>query len=273
MGMRIVTLIVLALAASGCGQATGSTSVSSPPPAAQRPSYTVPAAKDVTVSGGTMAQRALIRRILAGMGPNAITSVVIAPTEQSWHPVKPGDVTVRVTTLSRPRFLGSWQATLLGGAFRDMSAAAGLPRVTVLESPGGSQRITPANSSSEQVSDGPLEHALREGVRRTGAELVVLRIVHPDGPAALVVMRTERPAWFLRHRFTRFFTPSTEHMRSAADGIAEVVVDGAGRLVAAGGGSSRLSEGWSWVRSDLQGCDPFVHSVPLGYNPPPCPAA
>jgi len=175
---------------------------------------------------------------------------------------------MRVTTLPRPRFIGAWQASLLGGAFRDLSQAAGLPRLTVLETPDGAQRLTPHPDPPGGVSDEQLEQALRNGVGRTGAELVSLRIGHPDGPAALVVMRTDRPAWFLRHRFPRFLASA----RQQVDGVAEVVVDVDGRMVAAGGNSIRVGEGWSWVHRDLEGCDPFAHSMPFGYSPPPCPA-
>jgi hypothetical protein len=260
MGMRTVALLIACgIAASGCGQAAGTSA---------GPTEPAPVVRHVVVSGGTAAQRALVRRILAAMGPTAIRSVAISPTGRRWHPVRPGDVTMRVTTLARPRFIGAWQASLLGGAFRDLSAGAGLPRLTVLETPDGGVRLSPGRDLGHGVSAERLEQALRSGVRRTGAELVSLRIGHPDGPAALVVMRTDRPAWFLQHRFHLFFAPESEH----AHGVAEVVVDGEGRMVAAGGNSIRVGEGWSWVRPDLAGCDPFVHSMPLGYSPPPCPA-
>src|SRR5690242_21730777 len=113
MGMRIIVLLIACgIAACGCGQAAGTSAGST---------GSSPVVRHVAVSGGTAAQRALVRRILGNMGPTAIRSVVISPTGGMWHPVRPGDVTMRVTMLPRPRFIGAWQASLLGGAFRDLS--------------------------------------------------------------------------------------------------------------------------------------------------------
>jgi hypothetical protein len=98
------------------------------------------------IAGGSAAERTLLRRIVRAMCPAQITRLTIAPASPQWHPVRPGDVGLMAMTAPvaphHENTLGEWESMVVGGAFRDRSAALGLPRVVVVGNPRESGRVT-----------------------------------------------------------------------------------------------------------------------------------
>jgi hypothetical protein len=237
------------------------------------------------VSGGTRAQRGLLRRIVNSMGPTAIRRITIKPPDPDWHPFRTGDVMLVVETLGTPDprqedLLREWQGWVVAGAFRDRSAAAGLPRVIALDERAGRRfqggdRISLVHngvqSNATKAQAAALSAQLRTLVRQSGARLVRLSVTRPDGLAASVMVQTDRPAWYLHHRMPAVLRQTLN--RFHYDGLAWAVYDQTGRRVFQMANASRLATGAEGTIPSLIGCNPFGPGDAITSNAPPkCPA-
>jgi hypothetical protein len=278
---RVAPLAVVVIA-TACGQAAGAAGRQAQAPAAAHPVAMHP----VRLVGGSAAQRRLLRRILALARPTAITRITIAPPDRGWHPFRPGDVmlTIDVTGSRNPRredLLAEWQGWVVAGAFRDRSAETGLPRVIALDEHVGGRFAGGMRIALRHAVDGDATRAQAEAHRarlrriagRSGARLLQLRVARPDGLAATVIVQTDRPAWYLKHRMPAVLRETADRYHD--DGLAWAVYDRAGRRVFQMANASRLATGAEGTIPGLAGCNPFGPGdvVVIGGTPPPtCPA-
>ncbi len=136
------------------------------------------------ITGGTPAQRALLRQIVRAQATTQIVGLEIAPANATWHPVRPGDVQLTATLAgtgrhARDNTLGAWETWIVGGAFRaTRSAALGLPRVLVVGDDAGAQRATggphPAGRRAAGLSG--FRRRVAAIVARSGARIITVRV-------------------------------------------------------------------------------------------------
>jgi hypothetical protein len=237
------------------------------------------AAQRPTVSGGVPAQAALLRRILARMGPLQFTSVeLLRARSQHWSVSSPDAVLVR---FHAPTFdlRTEWEEWLATGAFMSRSGYAGLPPVSIVETVlngnvNGGMRLSQSRSTRihRATSSGAarLRRQLVLVVRRSGAHVLHLRIVRPYGLGYALILRTGRPAYYLKYR-ARKLLQALHDVWTRYEGSYLEVVDSRGRRVWVGASSSRLQTGGGWIRPDLEGCDPVDVSWPINHKVPRCP--
>lgn len=278
-GSRRIRVVCAALAAtalvSGCGQA-GSVR----PGLGARDTHVQPprlGSAQVKIRGGTAAQRALLRRIVTDAQVTQISAIRISPPSTLWHP-RPGDVQMIATLTSQggPRhenLRGEWETWIIGGAFRDLSARHGLPRVLVVGQDGqGGSRVSPPNthlpSRSPAGAAAFRQHALNT-LRSSGAHIAYVTVSIPDGYAVAAALQTSRPAWFLQHRLS---SVETRLFALKPDGWFLTVYGPGGNPIEAAGNGGRMSIGGGGVIDPrYQGCagegDAHIGVAP----PPPCP--
>ncbi len=220
-----------------------------------------PAVTPATVTGGTHAQRRLLRTILVDVGSTRIRSVTIdGPTLHIASPASDRG------TL--------WQSFVIGEAFRDGSARDGLPPVRMVVGPDGNGYggLDASRAPRSHPGDAArLAALIRAAAARSGGRLIGLRIVDADGPAANVVLQTRSPARFLARRWLRF-TRAVSRSQAAQAGLLITLVGGHGRPVAWTLSATSIG-GVLWTRPALAGCNPVELPEPPGYDPPACPAA
>jgi hypothetical protein len=212
------------------------------------------------ISGGTSAQQALVRTILARMPDNLITRVEIVATATGGQ----SGVTLKFAGTSSDEIRSEWEEHLVAGAFRDLSTAAGLPRVVGYPPP------WPVNATHTPEAAAALEAKLSSAARSVQAEIVALRIYRPDGLAPLIVLgvpASVSPADFLEVGLPRFLSALDDRWRDY-DGTFVEVVDHDQSFIWAAGTAPRASEGSVGTRPDLAGCSPVAN---WGPTPPPCP--
>ena len=273
---RYAGLALAALLASACGHmaADGSGGAGH---TTWRP-VTVSGPARVSIRGGSARQRALLGQIVYRMRPVALGSLTIAPVTDRGSKPRPGDVELTATPRkgfgtrdSRP----GWEAWMIGGAFRDRSATAGLPRLLWLSEPDGGERIQPANARGTRPFTGSLA-GLKAAVHRAAARVgrvVSVRVGDPLGGTADVTLQTGRPIWFLRH--------GVNELESALrgwhlDGALIDAYEGNGKHLGSWGYSNRLSSGLAGVwDSTLRTCADFWIGGPFeGVAPQlPCPSS
>jgi len=240
-----------------------------PPCPADSPSRSLP---NTRITGATPKQEAVLREILAGLAPTAITTVRVVPAGE-WAPDDPSAVALRVDySDGADANRAEWDVVLLAKAFAVRSKSLHLPAVAAHETKdGGSGLGSLSGAGRERVTAEELEASVEAAAKRSGADLVDLKLLKPNGLAFAVTLRTEEPAEFLKHRLRPFLEEVPVPSDAALDGRYVRVVDEKGRGVWSWGlwpfGGSR------WTRPDLEGCSPIV---PLGtlldWSPPPCPA-
>jgi hypothetical protein len=224
------------------------------------------------VVGGSDAQRALIREILAGMEETHIERIEIGEPEPAWKPFEPGDVAVTVAVRPNSGLLGGWAAVVVAGAFRDRSVREGLPSVVVLNTAGGGGRLDPGGTSKPRsVERGAVAAQIRRAAANAGTVPAELVVLEPYGIAYAMTLRVDDPARFMKERLPSLIE-ATDPFRDLYDGRYVEVVDATGDPIFRAGHATRLSLGGHWARADLAGCNPIIHSRPWDYDPPPCPA-
>jgi hypothetical protein len=212
------------------------------------------------ISGGTAAQQALMRAILARMPDNLITRVEIAAKTAGSQ----SGVTLKFGSATTDAMRSEWEEHLLAGAFRDLSAEAGLPAVVGYPPP------WPVDSTDTSDAAAALEARLRSAARSVHAHVVELAIYRPDGLAPLVVLgvpSSMSPAGFLEDELPKFLNAFGNRWRDY-DGTFIEVVDHSQSFIWATGTAPRASEGSVGTRPDLAGCSPVAD---WGPTPPPCP--
>ena len=212
------------------------------------------------ITGGSAAERALLRTIVREMRPSQIRALTVEPPDGPWHPSAPGDVEVLATlapaTKGHENSRGEWETWLVGAAFRDRSARLGLPRVLVVAEAGsGAQRVT---GGARPPAAGPsglpaFRRRVVAAAKASGARIVAVRVGVPDGYSADVTLQVSHPVPFLRHRLGQLRSRLTG---LHGDGVFIAVYEADGKVLSVGGSSVRLSSGLSGVGDPrYESCD------------------
>ena len=220
-----------------------------------------PRPQPVAISGGSARQRALLRAIVAAQRPAAVSALRITLANPAWKPLRPGDVELNATlspaaSPAHENLLGEWESWVIGGAFRDRSVAAGLPRVVVVGDGEGASRVSPANTHLPARSPAGLsafEQRVRTVLRRFGVHVAYLQAGVPDGFTAAIGLQTPHPAPFIEHRLNAV---DQALFRIRGDGWFVALYDGRGHLAEAGGNGARMSIGGGGaVDPRYRGCE------------------
>lgn len=256
---------VMAVLVSACG----SGAVSGPHPAGgQWAPVPLPHARQPAISGGTAAQRALLREILQNLRPTGLRSLEVRRVDDNtWGPFEPGDVELHTAFGTSPaggeNVRGAWETWIVGGAFRDRSRMLGLPRVVVVSSP-----LSASRAQHEGIAKPPAGGAdmagfrerVQQAVALSGARLVTLRTGIPDGLTADISIQTSRPAYFLSHRLRGL---ENAIRRIESDGVFIDLYDIHGREVYVSGSGRRLGTGVTGVHNPrYEGCVPGCSTPP-----------
>jgi hypothetical protein len=225
-----------------------------------------------TIVGGTSSQRALLRRILAGIGPNRVRSIQIAADTGRDPNGPPHAVAVEAKANAHYDQLGAWQADLVGRVFARRSRQLRLAPVTWIGDEAGGYApyrpdlFAPLGKAPLRMDDATIDlRRVVEKAHRYGARVRV-RILRPDRLAFVLQFRADDAADFLLNGLepTLSWIESEDHDRY--DGLYVDVTDARGKTVYASGAGLMLSE---LGRS----CAHYQMSSFLGSRPvPPCPA-
>jgi hypothetical protein len=262
------------MAASGCGQARESVTTAHLQATGR---IVVPVAHTPVISGGSPAERALLRRIVRGLRPTQLRRLRVEPAPKQWHPLRPGDVELMATEApvahSHDNSLGDWEAWLVGGAFRDRSASLGLPRVVVVANGSGADRVTGGRALPAAPPKGlaAFRRRVMAAAEASGGRVVYVRTALPDGYSADVALQVAHPVGFLRRRL-RPLQLRLQRLRS--DGIFLALYEANGRPLFVSGGSTRLSSGLAGVPDRrYRSCVEVGFGGPFTLAPPlPCPS-
>jgi hypothetical protein len=268
--------IGLSLVAAGCGSGVAASSHGRP---ATTTGVALASSRMPLIIGGSPAERSLLARIARAMGTSQIRKLVVTPAPGDWHPLRPGDVeltaTVAATSDRNENLRGEWEAWILGGAFRDRSAALGLPRVLVVSSAGGGGRVQPPGESLRPPADraglATFRRRVEAAVAGSGAHVVAVRVGAPDGYSADVTLQVSDPLAFLRHQLG----PLQGRLSAVeSDGTFLQLFEPDGRLLYTSGGSARLSSGLAGVADHrYETCVTVGLGGPLTLAPQlPCPS-
>jgi hypothetical protein len=234
------------------------------------------------VSGGSAAERALGRVILARMGATDIAAVTLAPANQSsWG----GPSTAVVLTVSTTGGLMNqdvWETWLFVGAFADLSRQNHLPAVLAYNGPCGGARLSgsglrlPSAPTATGVSATALHTQIAQAVAATaglsGVRIASLRILQPDGLAYALVLEVRDPAPYMRQDLP-VLLGQTRNDESVLDGSYIALENATGSVVWLTETSARVTAGGEYVTPALAGCNPTPpFSTPRRYSPPTCPA-
>lgn len=166
----LISVAVFCAVAAGCGQSSGDSGSESAALTSGQSLVPPPTARPVGITDGTAAERALLHSIVAGMPPSQIRRLRIFAAPAIWRPVLSGDVEVFATyALPKPgseNLRGDWEAHVIGGAFRDRSAALGLPRVLVVGGPHGATRVSPSTARPPAMLPDGAERVRSRVIRR-----------------------------------------------------------------------------------------------------------
>jgi hypothetical protein len=224
-----------------------------------------PGPAHVPLAGGSPAQQALMRRILAGMSPSLITRISLTPPPKSLGDWPRTPTYLNVTAEGGPKSAAEWQTWLFKGAFGDLSAKQGLPpefRFDPLADP------PPAGAAGAASLAARVR---REVARTTGARIVSLHILRPDGLAVELVLGAGDPAAYMKHELPGLIA-AVRGRTPALDGSYLALVGPHGAVVWNAFQSTRIGSGGTYARPDLAGCNPIVFPRPPGGSSPPCPA-
>jgi hypothetical protein len=238
----------------------------------------LPGAYRPVIRGGSPAERRLLARIVRATRPTQIRALRIVPATKDWHPIRPGDVELIAAEAPVPRghdnSLGDWETWLVGGAFRDRSAALGLPRVVVVGYGSGAGRVTGRSDPPPAPARGlaAFRRRVEHIASQSGARVVDVRAGRPDGYSAAVTLQVAGPVWFLRHRLPQL---QLRLHRLGSDGTFVALYEADGRPLYVEGGSTRLQSGLAGV-SDRR----YASCVQVGLGgaftmapPLPCPSS
>jgi hypothetical protein len=232
------------------------------------------AAADVEIVGATREQASLLRGVLAGIGETAIARIAVERPGPLWQPLSADAVELRVAPRAdaeRLRF--TWEAALVAGAVRDLSAMRGLPPVTVYSDARDGVRIVGPDETAtvlprREAHAGLVEHEIREAALRLGVETVAVDVLEPYGLAPVVTLRSSDPARALSDGLDPIIEPYAGH-GSGYDGAFLTLLDDRGEPVFTEWVTQRAAGASTWSIPELSGC--FLRfSQPDENAPPPC---
>jgi len=235
------------------------------------------AERSVAIYGGTGRQRALLRSIAEGLHPTAIRSVAIRNIGVVGFPGKAWvEISIRPRTSRRNALRAHWETYVLAGVFRDRAEEAGLGAVRYLNGGDFGWRHAHPAPSQEPVSPAAriaVARAVAQSAAEQRATVEQLAVLTPSAPAAVLVVRVDDPAEFVKHRFL----PMVERWWTSPrlEGSRVLVLDHEGDPIFETMAATRLTARGSWIRPDLAACYPMVHFGvdPDDEPPPPCAAA
>jgi hypothetical protein len=204
------------------------------------------------IIGGTVAERSLLRSILAALSPTHVPLLRVVRAH--------GGVKLEAPALAiRP----TWGVTVTGAVFFDRSAAQHLP--PVLEVDVGQVGWPTFDAGPRPPAATPTSVlATRRTMRRlalaSGARIEELTVSAPDALAVVLRLQVKNAARFLHDRLRTLVLSADAH-EARYDGLLIDVDDTRG--IAWADGQTQLG-GESYVRPSLSGCNPF---------PPPGPAS
>ncbi len=222
----------------------------------------------VAISGGSAAQRGLLRTILQGMPATRIRALRVDGSALRVTPVAADDSGRRDPRLQ-------WEQWLIGTAYRDRSAALGLPRVEVVGSGERAEIVQPPTGFNDTPSQPPAGAAafrdrLIAAIDHTGLRVTAVSVWVPDGYAARLRIESRDPIGFFKRQqaqLTRIL------VRARGDGYLYTVATRSGQPLYQAGDSLRLSSGFaSLFARRYAGCEQGRMTA-IGYNPPPCPSS
>jgi hypothetical protein len=224
------------------------------------------------ITGGSPAQRALLREVVSGFGPTRSRRFALAPLAGHWNVPTPGAVSLTAYGKgSRPE----WESWVLTGAFNVRARERGVPPIAVAGSGDVASNAGGVGTGPPRATAGgaaQLATRIERAADRFDVEIVRATVHRPYGLAASVVVRPDDPAAFLRHRVLAFTAAIGDRFESL-DGLYLLVLDTRNSRVLLSMNGSRLSIGGVAVRPDLEACSPFLHrSSTSAPAPPPCPA-
>jgi hypothetical protein len=258
-----IVLVPLAVLAAGCGSGLAQDASSDDGP---RIDVVAPTKPTTRIIGGTPKQRAVLRKILSGLGSNRIKSVELVTDDRN-------GVSFEAKVKQREDRYALWQAEVVGDVFARRSVALHLPWVAaVVDDEDG--YATYQGQFSAPLSKQPLPLTAAKDDLRQVAEIaqeygasVQVSLLQPDRPAFVVELRTSDPARFLRDGLDPTLAPFRAEDRQRHDGLYVKVTDGRGETVLESGAG--LS-----VRADLSGCVHYMTGAdgPGMLERPQCPA-
>ncbi len=221
----------------------------------------VPTEVATRIRGGTRAERATMRSIVANTRPSAIAQIDLVSSQEV--------LTLRMhaTHLSTWTL---WQEWLIAGAFRDRVDD---PRRITLAL-GGTQESAPIQLG--RAAPGPARTVTSDVARRTfenaaaqvDVNLDKLIIQRPNGVAVAATMTVGDPPAFLAHQMPTFLAALGDLWRDY-DGVYIGLTDTSGRTVWEAATSGRTSMGLVASDQTVASCSPLGEWKAIA---PPCPA-
>jgi hypothetical protein len=203
------------------------------------------------IAGGSPAQRALLRQIVATLPPYRMGRLRIEPAS--------GGVALHAPVQAvRP----TWKLLVAGAAFADRSADRGLPPVVEIDSRHAGWPTSNAGPRPPRATTARVEAARRSLHRlaeQSGARGFELTLSTPDAVAVALRLRVDHAAAFLQHRL-RSLVIHAQAREARYEGLLIEVDDRNGMAWA--DAETRLG-GLSFVRPSLAGCNPFPPPGPL----------
>ena len=239
-------------------------------------------ARNVRIEGASADQDALLREIAGGLGNTRIEHVRLEPFDRiAWEDHEefgtapsPDEielnrgVAVVLASPERPDLRTSWEFTLLGRAFCELSAQLGLTRVVwVQDGQSGSAVGVPDVEPPETPARDAIEVTVQVAAGLTGALLDRLEILEPLGPAPVMTLAVAEPHAFLRHGLAAFVELSG-HGDGRYFGSFVRVLDGELEPVWEAG--HYRYGGMSGGRADVACCAPRGWGMIDDPGPPPC---
>jgi hypothetical protein len=176
--------------------------ITPPRDAAERTFGRVTTNHATVVRGGTEAQREVLRKIVRGVDGRLVPIVRIGPPPLSVLPSSGQRHTTAWLYFPFPARdgvasqLAAWETRLVAGAFRDESAAQGLPRLIGATQPyphfGPSSEgfLGPANPPVIPGNAARLTRLIIGRLHKMGLTPLTIRFAQPDGLAPVVIART-----------------------------------------------------------------------------------
>ena len=212
------------------------------------------------IGGGTSAERALVRKIVAALGSSHLSQLQIESTDGG----------VKLWTVDGdPR--RAWEALVVGGTYLERSPALGLPSLLEVDAGSGgwpSSNVSGAGPKRATVaSTTAARAAILRAATASGGRIAELSVSRPYALAVAVRLKVAAAASFMLHRLGPFVL-SVRSRASRYEGLYIELDDAHGAVWTSA--ESRLG-GVEFVRPSLSGCNPFPPPGPPP-GPPPCPA-
>jgi hypothetical protein len=264
---RLAVISVLALILSGCG-------------AAGQGGHDERSAGEgrleITITGGSPQQEALLREILEGLGSPSFDRIEIGPADSDWAPFEAG--AIGLTIHGSKDLRGHWQGELLAGVFAQRSSEQGLPQVVYFAGGLSASRIEgpdPQPGSPSPLSADEMDRIadrFRSLARANGARVLELEILRPDRYAFSATLATAEPARFLQNRLEKLLAIFEFADEKGYDGWHVRLVDQEGRFVweQASVSAGALRGGLARTNPRYEAC--VGASSALDDTPPPCPS-